>query len=140
ALQSLIDAHKHKGNHLITTPAEHASIHHFFLLLEEEGFEITYLPLDEHGIIHLYDVRQAIKETTILASIHHGNGEIGAIQPIEDIGNVLDEYGILFHSDCVQTFGKIPVNIQKAKLDSLSIASHKIYGPKGVGAVYINPR
>src|SRR5699024_8307034 len=85
------------------------------------------------------DVQRAIRETTILVSIQHGNGEIGTIHPIAEIGNLLEHCGILFHSDCVQTFGKIPLDVQQMKLDSLSISSHKIYGPKGVGAVFINP-
>ncbi|HLR41496.1 MAG TPA: IscS subfamily cysteine desulfurase [Virgibacillus sp.] len=139
ALSSLIDAHKHKGNHLITTASEHASVFNFFNLVEQKGFEVTYLSGDENGVIRLDDVKQAIRETTILVSIQHGNGEIGTIQPIAEIGNLLERYGILFHSDCVQTFGKIPLDVQQMKLDSLSISSHKIYGPKGMGAVYINP-
>lgn len=139
ALSSLIDAHKHKGNHLITTASEHASVFNFFNFIEQKGFEVTYLSGDENGVIQPTAVKQGIKDTTILVSIQHGNGEIGAIHPIAEIGNLLERYGILFHSDCVQTFGKIPINVQQVKLDSLSISSHKIYGPKGVGAVYINP-
>src|SRR5699024_10100656 len=138
ALSSLIDAHKHKGNHLITTASEHASVFNFFNLVEQKGFEVTYLSGDENGVIRLDDVKQAIRETTILVSSQHWNVEIGTIQPIAEIGNLLERYGILFHSDCVQTFGKIPLDVQQMKLDSLSISSHKIYGPKGVGAVYIN--
>jgi len=139
ALKSLINAHQGKGNHLITTAAEHSSVFNFFQLMMEEGFEVTFLPIHEDGLIQIKDLKHAIKKSTILVSIHHGNGEIGAVQPIEEIGDLLEAYDILFHSDCVQTFGKIPINIQKAKLDSLSISSHKIYGPKGVGSAYINP-
>ncbi|MFZ3576957.1 IscS subfamily cysteine desulfurase [Virgibacillus sp. DJP39] len=139
ALTSLIDAHKVKGNHLITTLSEHSSIYNFFTHLENGGFEVTYLPLDQHGQIRLEDLRKAIRETTILASIQHGNGEIGTIQPIESIGNLLHQHQILFHCDAVQTFGKVPINVTASKIDSLSVSSHKLYGPKGVGAVYINP-
>lgn len=140
ALRSLINAHSEKGKHLITTRTDHSSVYNFFQRLEQEGFEVTYLPVNKHGEINLEELRHAIKDTTILASIHHGNGEIGTIQPIEQIGALLHQHGILFHSDCVQTFGKVPIDVRKVQIDSLSISSHKIYGPKGVGAVYINPR
>ncbi|WP_404454688.1 IscS subfamily cysteine desulfurase [Virgibacillus necropolis] len=138
ALSSLIDAHKDKGNHLITTVSEHSSIYNFFTQMEKVGFDVTYLPLDEYGQIQLEDLKNAIRKTTILVSIHHGNGEIGTLQPIESIGNILHQHEILFHCDAVQTFGKVPINLNK--IDSLSISSHKLYGPKGVGAVYINPQ
>src|SRR5699024_8021556 len=101
ALSSLIDAHKHKGNHLITTASEHASVFNFFNLMEQKGFEVTYLSGDKNGMIRPDDVRRAIRETTILVSIQHGNGEIGTIHPIAEIGNLLEHCGILFHSDCV---------------------------------------
>ncbi|GAB3059325.1 IscS subfamily cysteine desulfurase [Virgibacillus ainsalahensis] len=139
ALQSLIDAHKDKGNHLITTATEHASVHNFFRKMEAEGFDVTYLPVDEQGAVDSEDVKNAIRENTILASIHHANGEIGTIQPIEAIGEVLHEKDVIFHADCVQTFGKIPIHLSKTNIDSISISSHKIYGPKGVGAAYIRP-
>ncbi|MBP1969221.1 cysteine desulfurase [Virgibacillus natechei] len=140
ALSSLIDAHKEKGNHLITTATEHSSVDHFFKKMEGEGFDVTYLPVDDSGRLAVDDVEDAIRETTILASIHHANGEIGTVQPIEAIGNLLQENNILFHADCVQTFGKIPIDLRQFKLDSLSLSSHKIYGPKGVGAAYIDPK
>lgn len=139
ALKALIEANKSKGNHLITTVSEHSSIHNFFLQMEKTGFEVTYLPLDNYGQIRMKDLKDAIRNTTILASIHHGNGEIGTVQPIEEIGDLLSQNQILFHCDAVQTFGKLPVDLSTTKIDSLSISSHKIYGPKGVGAVYINP-
>ncbi|WP_430790710.1 IscS subfamily cysteine desulfurase [Virgibacillus flavescens] len=139
ALSALIEANKSKGNHLITTVAEHSSIHNFFTQMEKAGYSVTYLPLDQYGQIRLDDLKSAIRETTILASIHHGNGEIGTVQPIDAIGDLLHRYQVLFHCDTVQTFGKLPINLDNSKVDSLSISSHKLYGPKGVGAVYIRP-
>lgn len=139
ALQSMITKHKSKGNHLITTLCEHSSVYHYFQKLEMEGFEVSYIPVDEYGVIDMNELKHAIKETTILASIQHANGEIGTIQPIELIGDLLTRHDVIFHCDAVQSFGKIPINVEKAQIDSLSLASHKIYGPKGVGAVYMNP-
>lgn len=139
AIRSLIDANKEKGNHIITTSTEHSSVYNLCKQLEKEGFSFTYLPVDQYGQVKLEDVRDSITDQTIFASIHHANSEIGTIQPIEQIGQLLHEHQIIFHSDCVQTFGKVPIDVKKAKIDSLSISSHKIYGPKGVGACYINP-
>jgi len=140
AIRSLIEAHRHKGNHLITTTTEHASLYNLFQRLESEGYNVTYLPVDEFGSIDLQYLEKAITPHTILASIHHANSEIGTIQPIRDIGQILRRHNVLFHSDCVQTFGKIHVDVEEMMIDSLSISGHKIYGPKGVGAVYIHPR
>ncbi|MFC2946925.1 IscS subfamily cysteine desulfurase [Virgibacillus sediminis] len=140
ALKSLLDANSFKGNHVITTRCEHSSIHHLFQKMEKEGYEITYLPVDETGIASLEDLKAAIKETTVLTSIQYVNSEIGTIQPIEEIGKLLDRRGVIFHCDAVQAFGKIKIDINQSKIDSLSISSHKIYGPKGVGAAYINPK
>ncbi|MCH1625709.1 IscS subfamily cysteine desulfurase [Fredinandcohnia quinoae] len=139
AIRSLVDAYKDKGHHLITTATEHSSVFHLFKQLESEGFSVTYLSVDEYGHIRLDELKKAINQRTILASIQHSNSEIGTIQPVEEIGRILNENGIIFHCDCVQTFGKVPINIKKYHIDSLSISSHKIYGPKGVGACYINP-
>ncbi|MFC4320932.1 IscS subfamily cysteine desulfurase [Litchfieldia salsa] len=138
-VQTLIQSFKGKGNHLITTSIEHSSLSNLFRKLEQEGFEVTYLPVDHTGKISLSDLKQSIKPTTILASIQHANSEIGVIQDLEAIGEILSRHSVLFHSDCVQTFGKIPIDVVKMNLDSISISSHKIYGPKGVGAAYINP-
>lgn len=140
AIRSLIDGNKEKGNHLITTEVEHSSVYNLFKQLESEGYDVTYLPIDSDGQIKLESLEKAIQENTILASIHHGNSEIGAVQPLEEIGYLLHEHDVIFHADCVQTFGKIPIDIKKYYLDSLSVSSHKIYGPKGVGACYINPK
>ena len=139
AIRSLIERHKDKGNHLITTEVEHSSVYNLFKQLEDEGYEVTYLSIDHQGHIDIDDLKMSLTDKTILASIHHGNSEIGAVQDIPEIGLMLKENGTIFHTDCVQTFGKIPLDVKACHIDSLSIASHKIYGPKGVGLCYINP-
>ena len=138
-IQSIALANKKRGKHIITTGAEHSSVRNTLKSLEAEGFEVTYTPIGPTGKIILEELEKNIREDTILASIHHGNSEIGTIQDIEAIGSVLKSRDVLFHSDCVQTFGKIPVDTQAAHIDAVSISAHKIYGPKGVGAAYINP-
>ncbi|MCU5380953.1 IscS subfamily cysteine desulfurase [Bacillus cereus] len=138
AIQSLLKARSEK--HIITTPMEHASIRSYFQSLQSEGYTITEIPVDEGGLIHLDDLETAITENTVLASIQHGNSEIGTVQNITEIGALLKKYNVLFHSDCVQTFGKLPINVFEMGIDSLSVSAHKIYGPKGVGACYINPQ
>ncbi|MBO9130492.1 IscS subfamily cysteine desulfurase [Bacillus sp. 165] len=139
ALHSLLTAHKEKGNHIITTSFEHASIRNYFAELETQGFRITYLPVDCYGLLDCSELERAITDQTILASIQHGNSEIGTVQNLQKIGAILKEHNIIFHSDCVQTFGKISIDVQNMHIDSLSVSSHKLYGPKGVGACYISP-
>lgn len=139
AIQSLVKGYTHNGKHIITTEVEHSSVSNTFKYLEEAGYVTTYLPVNEYGQVAIEDVKNAVRDDTILVSICHANSEIGTIQPIEEIGAFLYEQKIIFHSDCVQSFGKIPLDIKKAKLDSISISSHKIYGPKGVGASFISP-
>lgn len=139
AIQSLAKGNRKKGNHIISTAAEHSSVRHTLKLLEEEGFEISHVPLDRYGEVEMEELQKQIGPDTILASIHHGNSELGTVQKLEEIGKLLREHEVLFHSDCVQTFGKIPVDAESCNLDAFSISAHKIYGPKGVGAAYINP-
>ncbi|MFD0768165.1 IscS subfamily cysteine desulfurase [Bacillus sp. CGMCC 1.60114] len=138
AIQSLLNTRN--GKHIITTPMEHASIRNYFHLLQKQGYEITEIPVDRFGMIQLDALENSITEHTVLASIQHGNSEIGTLQPIAEIGAILQKHNVLFHTDCVQTFGKIPIDVTKMNIDSLSVSAHKIYGPKGVGACYINPQ
>ncbi|MCF6093076.1 cysteine desulfurase [Microaerobacter geothermalis] len=126
-----------KGKHLITTGIEHASVLKTFKHLEKEGFEVTYLPVDPYGRVHLDEVKKSIRTDTLMVSIMHANNVIGTIQPISEIGRYLKEKNILFHTDAVQSYGKIPVNAQELHVDLLSINSHKIGGPKGVAALYM---
>ncbi|KAA0549259.1 aminotransferase class V-fold PLP-dependent enzyme [Bacillus sp. BGMRC 2118] len=138
-IRSLLKGTDKQGKHLITTQIEHSSVLNLFKQLEDEGYTVTYLGVDSYGQIDLQELTLAITEETLLASIHHANSEIGTVQPIQEIGAILKKHGVLFHTDTVQTFGKIPVHVLDSHIDSLSISSHKIYGPKGVGACYMNP-
>lgn len=140
AIRSLLLGNLSKGNHIITTEIEHASLYNECKQLEKEGYDVTFLGVDECGRVQVDELFQALREDTVLVSIQHANSETGVIQPIEEIGTLLQEHDIIFHTDTVQTFGKIPIDIQKMGIDSLSIASHKMYGPKGVGACYIHPK
>lgn len=140
AIQSLIAGNRERGNHLITTEVEHSSNYNLFKMYENEGFEVTYLPLNNNGHINIEDLEEAIRPSTIIASIQTVNGEAGFIQPIERIGLLLKERNVLFHTDFVQAFGHMPIHVEDIEIDALSISSHKIYGPKGVGMCYINPR
>lgn len=140
AIRSLVYAHRQKGKHLITTKAEHSSVLDTFSRLENEGFDVDYVPLKKNGQIKLEKLEKLLTNETILVSIAHVTSDLGTIQPIDQIGRMLKEKNILFHSDCVQSFGKIRVNVQKANLSAASFSAHKLYGPKSVGACYINPR
>lgn len=128
---------ENKGKHIITSVIEHPAVKETCEYLETKGFDVSYLPVKENGIIDIDDLKAAIREDTILISIMHANNEIGTIQPIEEIGKIAKDNGIIFHCDAVQSVGKIPVDVKKANIDLLSISSHKIYGPKGVGAIFI---
>ncbi len=137
ALKGIAFANKDKGNHIITSAIEHKAVLEPIHFLEQNGFRITYLGVDKYGLIDPEDVKKAIGKDTILVSIMHANNEIGTIQPIEEIGKITKEKGIYFHTDAVQTFGHIDVNVDKLGVDLLSVAAHKLYGPKGAGALYI---
>ncbi|RBQ22599.1 Cysteine desulfurase IscS 2 [Candidatus Methanobinarius endosymbioticus] len=126
-----------KGNHIITSSIEHPAVMETCAVLEKKGFEVTYLPVYEEGIVKIEDLKNAIKEETILITIMHANNEIGTLQPVNEIGKIAKENKIKFHTDAVQSVGKIPVDVNEMNVDLLSISSHKIYGPKGIGALYI---
>src|SRR3972149_12326503 len=126
-----------KGNHIITSKIEHPSVLESCKFLQSEGFEVTYLPVNEFGLINLYDIEKAITPDTILITIMHSNNEIGIIQPIEQVSRLAKKHNIIFHTDAVQSAGKIPIKVTNLGVNMLSIAGHKIYAPKGVGALYI---
>lgn len=138
ALKAAFEAYQTKGNHIITTKIEHHAILHTCEYLEKQrGARITYLDVDENGIVRLEDLEKAITPETILISIMFANNEIGSIQPIREIGMIAREHGILFHTDAVQAFGQIPINVDECCIDMLSSSGHKINGPKGIGFLYI---
>ncbi len=137
AIKGIALKNKHKGNHIITSQIEHPAVTEVCKYLETMGFEVTYLPVDKYGMIQLTDLKKSIKQKTILISIMHANNEIGTIQPIDGISRIAIENNILFHTDAAQSAGKIPVNVKENNIDLLSLAGHKLYAPKGVGALYL---
>ncbi|VVB56063.1 Cysteine desulfurase IscS 2 [uncultured archaeon] len=137
AIKGSVLKNRGKGDHIITSSIEHHAVLHTCKYLEKNGFKVTYLPVSKDGIVNPADVEKAITPQTILITIMHANNEIGTIQPIEEIGKIAKEKKITFHTDAVQTAGKIPVNVDALGVSMLSISAHKIYGPKGVGALYL---
>ncbi len=137
ALKAAAEAYQNKGNHIITSKIEHHAILHTCEYLEGRGFEVTYLDVDENGVVKLEELKKAIRPTTILISIMFANNEIGTVQPIQEIGQIAREHGILFHTDAVQAYGHLPIHVDELNIDMLSASGHKINGPKGIGFLYI---
>lgn len=137
AIKGIAYRHRDKGNHIITTKIEHHAVLHTCEYLENQGFEVTYLDVDEYGMISLEDLEGAIRDNTILMSIMFANNEIGTVQPVKEIGEIARRHKVLFHTDAVQAVGSIKIDVNEMNIDLLSMSAHKLYGPKGVGALYI---
>ena len=139
AIKGVAFAHRRKGNHIITSAIEHPAVTEVCRYLEGQDFRVTYLSVDEYGRVDVGQVEESLTDETILVTIMHANNEVGTIEPIAEIAELAHRYGALVHSDCAQTVGKIPVNVDDLGVDLLSIAGHKLYAPKGIGALYIRP-
>ena len=137
AIKAAAEAYRAKGNHIITSKIEHHAVLHTCQWLEKQGFEVTYLDVDETGIVKLDQLEKAIRPETILISIMFANNEIGTIQPVKEIGEIARRHGVLFHTDAVQAFGQLPIQVDEMNIDMLSSSGHKLNGPKGIGFLYI---
>lgn len=137
ALKGVAEKYRKKGNHIITTKIEHHAILHTCEYLEKQGYEVTYLDVDEYGVVDLEQLKKSITDQTILISVMFANNEIGTIQPIEEIGKIAKEHKILFHTDAVQAIGNVDIDVHKLSIDMLSMSGHKIHAPKGIGVLYI---
>lgn len=137
AVYGISMAYRHKGRHIITTPIEHHAVLHAVEGMEIHGFDHSLVPVDEYGIVDLEELKKAIREDTVLVSVMMANNEVGAIEPIKEIGKICREKGVIFHTDAVQAVGALPIDVQEMNIDALSMSAHKFYGPKGVGVFYL---
>jgi len=140
AIKGVAEMYKEKGNHIITAVTEHKAVLDTCKRLEKYCYRVTYLPVQKDGLVDLDDLKRAIDDKTILVTIMAANNEIGVLQPVAEIGKLCRERGVIFHSDATQAVGKVPVDVNKQNIDVMSISAHKMYGPKGVGALYVNRR